>query len=132
VAVRARVRGRQSPPGAIRQWPDEHTHLIGDRKVLLDPRTCSVHARRVGAAVAQSLADGATAALRSKGPVSREKLSPISAGTGQPVPAGQHHRGKDACIIDRSPSPRWDWHMREARLTLRAYLRAGGPVGVVR
>jgi hypothetical protein len=82
--------------------------------------------------VAQGLADGGTAALRSKGPVSREKLSPTSAGAGQPVAAGQHHRGEDACIIDRPASPRWDWHMREARLTLRAHLRAGEPVGVVR
>jgi hypothetical protein len=48
------------------------------------------------------------------------------------VPAGQYHRSEDACIIDRPTSPRWDWHMRAARLTLRAHLRAGGPVGVVR
>jgi hypothetical protein len=82
--------------------------------------------------VSQGLADGGTGALRSKGTVSREKLSPTSADTGQPVPAGQHHRGKDACIIDRPASPRWDWHMRAARLTLRAHLRAGEPVGVVR
>jgi hypothetical protein len=46
--------------------------------------------------------------------------------------AGQHHRGEDACIIDRPASPRWDWHMRAARLTMRALLWAGGPVGVVR
>jgi len=56
----------------------------------------------------------------------------IVTGTGQPVPAGQHYRGKDASIIDRPASPRWDWHMRAARLTLRAHLRAGGPGGVVR
>ena len=82
--------------------------------------------------MAQGLADGGTAALRSKGPVSREKLSRYPQAPASPVPAGQHHRGKDVCIIDRPTSPRWDWHMREARLTLRAYLRAGGPVGVVR
>ena len=86
----------------------------------------------VGAAVAQGLADGGTAALRSKGPVSREKLSPTSAGTGQPVPAGQHYRGEGACIIDRPASRRWNWHMRAARLTLRTGLRAGRPGGVVR
>jgi hypothetical protein len=47
------------------------------------------------------------------------------------LPAGQHYRDKDASIIDRPASPRWDWHMRAARLTLRVLLRAGGPVGVV-
>jgi len=91
-----------------------------------------VHARRVGAAVAQGLADGGTTALRSKGPVSREKLSPTSAGTGQPVPAGQHHRGEGACIIDRPASRRWDWHMSAVRLALRTGLRVRGPGGGVR